>query len=70
LPFIEKSKVILELGCGDGYSTFVLSKKLLDSTLIDIDISPLFVKFAKEKSRKKISFIEYMTYLIQCQYSG
>ena len=56
LPDISKLKGI-DIGCGEGYNTRLASK--LGAKITAIDISKVFIKYAKEYEEKKPLGIEY-----------
>lgn len=54
---LRKNSNVLELGCGIGAFTYMLSKKIKDGIVESVDISPQSILFAKEKIKSgNISF--------------
>lgn len=54
LDFAPENKKILDVGCGDGLITFLLSKK--NNTVWGIDNNTTAIKLAKEKTKSKLFF--------------
>lgn len=53
----SKDDIILEIGCGEGYGTSVISKKVKMIVSLDVDITT--VKKAKEKYGNNCNFVLY-----------
>jgi trans-aconitate 2-methyltransferase len=49
---IKETENILDIGCGDGKITALLSKLALNGTVLGIDLSSEMIKFASEKFEK------------------
>lgn len=49
-----KPKTILDVGCGTGYFSFILSKKFPEAEIIGIDISNIALKLGKQSYSKII----------------
>jgi len=55
---LNKNSNVLELGCGVGPMTFLLSKKVTKGDIEAVDISPKSIEFAKNKIKQQnIKFI-------------
>lgn len=50
---VQPNSKVLEVGCGDGYSTYLLSKKYPKLKFIGSDVSSKFIVYAKKKFKNK-----------------
>ena len=54
---ISPDATVLEIGCGIGSLTYLLSQKIKKGKIEAIDISPMSIEFAiKHQKRKNVSF--------------
>jgi ubiquinone/menaquinone biosynthesis C-methylase UbiE len=52
-----KNKIVLDVGCGEGYNTRKIAQK--GALITGVDISPQMIKFAKEEEKKNPLGITY-----------
>ena len=53
--YVDKGKAVLDLGCGTGFSSFLLAKRGFKVT--GLDISDKFLKIMKPKESKDLKFV-------------
>src|SRR5258706_4633979 len=50
---LKPNSKVLELGCGIGTITYMLSRKIKTGFIESVDISPKSIEFAKQRLQKK-----------------
>lgn len=53
------SKRILDIGCGTGYLTFILSKRYPNSEVIGIDNNEIMLQKARKNKRSNLTFLKF-----------
>jgi len=53
LTNLKKGSRVLEIGAGDGYATYLLSKEFPDLNFTGTDVSAKFISYAKKKFKRR-----------------
>ncbi|MCL5666509.1 MAG: class I SAM-dependent methyltransferase [Patescibacteria group bacterium] len=52
--YLQEGKSILDVGCGNGYSTFIFAKKFPKSNFVGLDYSQNMINFARSAQKRQV----------------